>query len=216
MISINMKAPESYALKKLAKVLVGAGLAFPLWYITFLTSFFNSFWYRITLSIAFLVAYATFVDKGYMLHELRSIRLSHIGLGMISAVILYILFLVSFMVMKPIFEGGVEQVYMLKFEAEPESIAFILIFTSFGEEYFWRGFVQRGLARLYGRPLSISAVTATYSLIHIPTLNIPLMLAAFIAGLYWGIFYATTNSLWTVITSHMIWTELVFILLPLT
>ena len=50
---------------------------------------------------------------------------------------------------------------------------------------------------------------------HAPTMNAPLILAAFIAGLFWGIVYQRTGSLWLVVASHLAWTELIFVLLPL-
>ena len=181
----------------------------------FLTGLLNSFWYRIALSVALLTAYATFVDGGGMMRELKSVRPFDIGLGVASAVLLYALFAMGFVVMKPVVEVGIGQVYAFRLEAAPESIALLLVFTSFGEEYFWRGFVQRGLSEARGTLPAVAFTTAAYTLIHMPTLNPPLIMAALILGLCWGVLYAITRSLWAVIASHIVWTELVFVLLPL-
>jgi membrane protease YdiL (CAAX protease family) len=46
-------------------------------------------------------------------------------------------------------------------------------------------------------------------------MNVPLIAAALIAGLFWGILYQRTGSLLLVIASHLVWTELIFVFLPL-
>ncbi len=199
---------------RLITSIIGIGMAFFLWYLVFLTDFLGNFWYRMGISVTMLIVYATLIDKRQMIVELKARRLYHLGLGIISALILYILFFTGFMLMKPILEEGARLVYRHKFETASGLVAILLLFTSFGEEYFWRGFLQRRLCEKYG-PLGIILTTVAYTLVHIPTFNVTLMSAALVAGLYWGILYFKFRSLWAVIVSHVIWTELIFVFLPL-
>jgi len=90
----------------------------------------------------------------------------------------------------------------------------LLLFTSFSEEYFWRSYVQKNFVYQYGKT-GILITSALYALIHFSTLNIGLIAAAFIAGLVWGITYDQLDSLWVVVFSHLVWTELIFVFLPL-
>ena len=199
---------------RLITSIIGIGTAFFLWYLVFLTDFLGNFWYRMGISVTILIVYVTLIDKRQMIVELKARRLHHLGLGIISALILYILFLTGFMLMRPILEEGARLMYRYKFETASGLIAILLLFTSFGEEYFWRGFLQRRLCEKYG-PLGITLTTVAYTLVHVPTFNVTLMSAALVAGLYWGVLYFKFRSLWAVIVSHIVWTELIFVFLPL-
>jgi membrane protease YdiL (CAAX protease family) len=42
-----------------------------------------------------------------------------------------------------------------------------------------------------------------------------LMLAAFVAGAWWGAFYAWRKDLFTLIVSHAVWSAVVFAVLPI-
>jgi len=67
----------------------------------------------------------------------------------------------------------------------------------------------------FGATAGVLSTTLAYALIHAPTMNAPLILAAAIAGLFWGLIYQRTGNLWLVVASHLAWTELIFVLLPL-
>jgi hypothetical protein len=199
----------------LRRALPGVALAAVLWAYTFLGQGLGGFWPRIALSVLALVAYATLIDPAGMRQLLADIRPRHLAYGALSGLGLYLLFLAGFALMRPLLVVGASAVYGLGQGTASEAIGLLLIFTSLGEEYFWRGFVQRRLASRLGAVGGLIVAAILYSGIHLPTLNPPLLLAALIAGLAWGGLYARTGSLWAPALSHLVWTELIFVLFPL-
>ena len=112
-----------------------------------------------------------------------------------------------------VFVGAVN-VYLFRSELPLVVPASLLLITSYCEEYFWRHYIQTALED--GKGLRAVILTSIlYASIHIPTMNLPLVVAALIAGLFWGIIYKYTGSLWLVVFSHIAWTELIFVFLPL-
>ena len=146
--------------------------------------------------------------------SLKIVSQKDILMGLVSGFFLYALFFVGFNVFRPLVEGGALNVYTIREETPLLIPAAFLLITSFCEEYFWRGYVQRNIVGGMGRNGVIIA-SLLYAAIHIPTLNMPLVAAALIAGLFWGIIYEYKGSFWMVVFSHIIWTELIFVFLPL-
>ena len=64
-------------------------------------------------------------------------------------------------------------------------------------------------------PIGIAVTTFLYVMVHIPTGNPILMLAAFTCGLFWGIGYWASGSLIPVLVSHMVWDPLIFVIMPI-
>lgn len=188
--------------------------AYLLWFVVFRTEFTN-FWTRMLLATSLLVL-MSFIGKPELLKSRLHVKVSMILLGIISGLLLYWLLYFGYAIFKPFVAKGAEEVYALKHEIPQELIAISLIFTSFGEEVYWRGFVQRELQEWLGSIKGLLAASVVYSSVHIWTLNLPLILIALIMGLCWGAIYLKTNSLQCVVASHITWTELVFIFLPLT
>ena len=195
--------------------MLGVGLAFALWSFTFLTGYMGSFWYRVTFSAIVLSVYAFIADREMMLREIRGFSIGDLVKGALGGIVLYTLFYVGYSVLRSFLEGGASNVYLFRLESPAIFIAFSLVITSFCEEYFWRAFIQRRLISSNGVTTGIAVSALAYALIHAPTMNAPLVLAALIAGLFWGILYQNTGSLWLVAASHLIWTELIFVVLPL-
>lgn len=191
------------------RTVIGVGLAFLVWYFVFLVDILVSFWFRVTFGVIILTVYA-YSETG--LPEKPSIK--EIILGLVLGILLYGLFFIGFTIFKPILVGGAEGVYVFKEELPIIIPAMLLLITSFCEEYFWRKYTQRKLIEVYGSRGIIFA-SVLYASIHLATLNIPLIDAALIAGLFWGIIYEHTNSFWIVVFSHIAWTELIFVFLPL-
>ncbi|MHB8093947.1 MAG: CPBP family intramembrane glutamic endopeptidase, partial [Candidatus Aminicenantales bacterium] len=82
-----------------------------------------------------------------------------------------------------------------------------------GEEFFWRGYIQRSWQKKMGAaalPLSV----AFYAAVHIASGNPMLVLAAAVGGLYWGILYQRSGSVLLVAVSHTLWDLAVFIFFP--
>jgi membrane protease YdiL (CAAX protease family) len=75
--------------------------------------------------------------------------------------------------------------------------------------------LQRALQQRIHRIAALVLATALYSLVHAWSGNLPLLLAAFTAGLLWGALFAWTGSLVPGIISHALWDVLMFVLVPL-
>jgi hypothetical protein len=199
----------------LPATLVGLIVAFPLWYFTFNTDFMGGFWNRMVFSVSVLGLVAFLAERGEMLRQLRRINPRVLFLGVLSALALYLLFYGGYVVLRPFLEHGALNVYLLTGGVSAVQVAATLVYTSFCEELFWRGFVQRNIMVYLGDLAGFLVATAFYTLIHLFTLNAPLMLAALVAGLWWGFLYMLKRSLWLNIISHIVWTELVILMLPL-
>jgi len=179
------------------KVIFGLGLAFLLWYFVFLSNFLVSFWYRVTASSLILTVYAY----------------SNVGAPK-TITLLYGLFLFGFTVFKPFLEADANNVYVFRSELPMIIPAILLLITGFCEECFWRSYIQSNFTNLFGKT-GILYTSILYALIHISTFNLGLVAAAFIAGLVWGVLYDQLDSFWIVVFSHIVWTELIFVFLPL-
>jgi membrane protease YdiL (CAAX protease family) len=197
------------------KVLVGVALSFALWSFTFLTGYMGSFWYRVTFSAILLALYASLAERELISEAVEGLRVEELATGFGAGALLYALFYIGYSVLRSFLEGGASNVYLFRLESPTIIIASSLVLTSFCEEYFWRAYVQRRLTASHGGTIGVFATTLAYALIHVPTMNAPLILAASIAGLFWGLAYHRTGSLWLVVASHLAWTELIFVVLPL-
>ncbi|MGA3108467.1 MAG: type II CAAX endopeptidase family protein, partial [Candidatus Bathyarchaeia archaeon] len=139
--------------------------------------------------------------------------------GIVTAVLLYGLFYFGFELTKsnPIFSQGISQVYGLRSNESRWLIAMLLIFPiGPGEELYWRGLIQRTFAEKKGSNAGLVIASLAYALVHLPTLNPPLILTALIGGLVWGSLYKFTKSLVPGIVSHVLWDLMIFVLLPFT
>ena len=96
----------------------------------------------------------------------------------------------------------------------------LLVMIGPAEEYFWRGYVQKNLCRLFGgkraADCAFVATAALYALVHIWSFNFMLIMAALVAGLVWGLIYRLCpKALPALIVSHAVWDVLVFVVLPI-
>ena len=194
------------------RVFIGIALAFILWYFVFLTDFMTSFWYRVTLASILLAIYAYGIGINRV--QNTNVSVKEIIWGVISGVLLYALFFLGFNIFRPFVEGGALNVYTFRDEVPLAVPAIFLVITSFCEEYFWRGYIQKNMVASRGRN-GVIVTSLIYASIHLPTFNMSLVAAALIAGLIWGIIYEKTDSIWIVCFSHIVWTELIFVFLPL-
>lgn len=199
-------------MNKDSKVAAGVALSFTFWYLVFMTEILASFWYRVTVASIVLASYAYWVGGAELRNSLPRRKDVLFGLG--SGVALYGLFVFGFNVFRSLVEGGASDVYLFRSELNLFIPGLLLLVTSFCEEYFWRHYVQTSLNDRLGFS-GILLTTSLYSAIHLPTMNMPLVAAALIAGLAWGLLYRYTGSLWLVVFSHIAWTELIFVFLPL-
>lgn len=190
--------------------IIGISLSFILWYIVFLTDILSSFWYRVTVASIILAVYARVNSSNTPLKLERK----DIVWGVGSGLGLYGSFYIGFNVFRFLVEHGAVDVYLFRTELPLGVSALLLLVTSYCEEYFWRHYVQTAFEDKQGLG-GVIITSILYASIHIPTMNLPLVAAALIAGLFWGILYKYTGSFWFVVFSHIAWTELIFVFLPL-
>ena len=107
-------------------------------------------------------------------------------------------------------------IYDMKSGTSPEVIALLLLAViGPAEEIFWRGVVQRRMMARWGRNWGFVAATACYTLVHVPSLNFMLVVAAAVVGGCWGLIYRfCPKSLTALIISHAIWDACAFVLFP--
>ena len=198
-------------------------LAFVLWAVMFVLRPFN-FWLMMAMSTLTLTLIAFASDS--VAHFFRPLKRTDVLWGILSAFALYGLFFLGNQVLillsewLPQFFGQRQEnlaaVYANRGSLPHWLVALLLFFPiGFGEEVYWRGFVQKHLANRLGGFGGFLLTVLFYTAVHLVTANIVLFLAAFVCGLYWGFLYWKTQNLWIVLISHMIWDPFIFILFPI-
>jgi membrane protease YdiL (CAAX protease family) len=203
-------------MERATKTALAIPVAFVLWIFVFLTVFLANFWLRLALATAILLILATVINGGLKVGPGET---KLVVLGFVSGILLYLFFFAGYVIVvrnNPVLGSGVSSVYGLK-SSSPVTLVFLLLLFPIGpaEEIFWRGLVQRNLTTKLGPNWSYLFSSGTYMAIHAATANITLMLTALIAGLVWGFLFLKTKSLVAPIISHVVWDELIFVLLPL-
>lgn len=92
----------------------------------------------------------------------------------------------------------------------------LLLIIGPGEEIFWRGYVQEHLSERYSPNVGFLLATAAYTLIHVPSLNFMLIMAALVCGIAWGGLYRLfPNHFTAIVISHALWDAAAFVWIPL-
>jgi len=168
-----------------------------------------------TLGVGGLGAYALAVEPA-LRHERPRLRDVFKGLG--SAAGLYAIFQVGDRMARRIMPAGdreISGIYALRKAAPPEAIAAVLaLVIGPGEELFWRGLVQRGLMRRFGRFRGTLLASSIYGGVHLVSMNLTLTGAAATAGLFWGAIYAREQRIAPMIISHVSWDIWIFLVAP--
>lgn len=202
--------PDKFSLASLSLVIAAI-----LWILVFLVRPFD-FWILLAFSTLILLLISALINRNKWDAE---INLRLVLYGVLSAGLLYGFFFVGFQVTRsnPMLSEGVSRVYELRSSVPSILIGSLLIFPiGPGEEIYWRGLIQRRFTKRLGANTGFLAATAAYALVHLPTLNPPLILTAFIGGLVWGYLYKKTGSLVPAVISHVLWDLLIFVVAPLS
>ena len=174
----------------------------------------GNFWVKIGLSVMAVFIYSLFWQRPKISLQLRSFLL-----GLLSAAILYLIFLLGHKVAPYILSGSnaqVEGIYSLGVGTNRVLIFLLLFFiTSPGEEIFWRGFLQDRLMRRWGTLSGYLITTTIYAGVHVFSLNLVLILAALVAGAFWGFLYLWKRDLLIQIISHSFWSAVIFAVAPI-
>ncbi len=207
-------------MKKHSLELIGLSITLPvaacLWYGVFIFESGN-FWLKISCA-AMLLAVAAFTFSHKTLKTQFVFMKSHLVTGILSALVLYAIFWFGKSVLIFLFHSAktsISSVYAPQKSLPAWGIAILLFFvTSPAEEIFWRGFVQRVFMQKCSPVTGFFLAVCCYAGVHLWTLNIPLILAALIAGIFWGLLYIQQKSLIPVMISHAVWSVLVFLVFP--
>ncbi len=187
-----------------------------LWYVVFELPI-SKFWVKMAVATIVLATVAIASSFGNLKSLLR-VRLRHVVIGIVSAAFLYGVFLLGKLVLIAIIpsaEESIGAVYSTGSGVPSSLVAFLLLFiTSPAEEIYWRGFLQRTLTQHLGRRVGYALAVFAYTGVHIVTLNLPLILAALVAGVVWCAIFAREQSLIPGIISHSIWATTIFVFAP--
>ena len=180
------------------------------------------FWWWMSLNITCLTAIAAAFDLGWrnaLTNDLKKQIVQKIGIGILSALGLYIVFYLGNMASRLIFPfaaHNIENVYAFKVGAAPIRIALLMAFIiGPGEELFWRGGLQRRFQMERGPFQGFLLATLLYTGVHIASGNVMLVLAAGVCGLFWGFLYLRTGSLLLNVVSHTVWDMAIFLFFPM-
>lgn len=198
------------------KIFLSIILAFILWTIIFVVRPYN-FWLMMACATTLLSAIT--IIFGRPLLDRSEINLKNILLGAGSAILLYFIFWIGKSLLPyfiPQSAENLNSIYANRGELSEGLIAILLFFPiGFGEELFWRGFIQRQLSGKYGPLIAFTVTLIVYTAIHLPTKNPVLILAALTCGAFWGLLYWLTGSIVPVLVSHMLWDPFIFVIRPL-
>lgn len=193
-------------------------LAAVLWFVMFVLKPMN-FWIMMAFSTSALYAisiihYRDQFKKVYF-------NFKEISIGISSAALLYLIFwLGKFILDKygiiPNHNQDISSVYANR-EALPAWAVGLLLFIpiGFGEEMFWRGYIQRFLSEKYNKWIGLFITVFFYTAVHIPTMNPVLVLASFIVGFYWGLIFLWRGNIIAAVLSHMLWDPFIFVIIPM-
>lgn len=146
--------------------------------------------------------------------------LTTLAFGVAIAAVLWGVFWVGDKVSQWMFSfarAQVNLIYNMKDGFSPTVLALLLLFViGPAEEIFWRGYVQRTLAGRTSPLAAFAITTAVYTLVHLPSGNFMLIMAALVCGIAWGgLYWLMPHRLTSIIISHALWDAAAFVWLPL-
>ena len=174
-----------------------------------------NFWMMMTAASLTLTLLAIYFggkpDLTFSWRELLS------GLGI--AVVLWFVFWTGDKLSQLLFDFArpqVDLIYGIKGGTSPTLISMLLLcIIGPGEEIFWRGYVQRRLSARWSPNTGFLLATAAYTLIHIPSLNFMLVMAALVCGVIWGgLFRLFPRHFTAIVVSHALWDAAAFVWFP--
>jgi membrane protease YdiL (CAAX protease family) len=188
-------------------------LAFICWGFTFGLPWGN-FWIKIGVSVVVICLYALLWQKPKV-----RFTANNIAIGIVSAFVLYGIFFVGNALAPYVVSGSAAQVggiYGLGAGSDRVLVFLLLCFvTGPGEEIFWRGFLQQRLMDRYGPARGFVVGVLLYGAVHIFSMNFILVMAALVAGAFWGGLYLWKRDIGAVIVSHSLWSSFIFAVFPI-
>lgn len=200
---------------KTGQVIFTVVLAAFFWYLTFSVQMFN-FW--LSMGVAATTLSILAIVWGGFPYRRADFNLRAIFIGVGSALLLYLIFFAGNYLSQLMFnfaQPQISSIYHIRTQAEGLIITLVLLFvTSPGEEIFWRNFLQRWTMQTFGGFAGWIAAALVYAGVHISSGNFMLVMAALVAGLFWGYIYWKERNVLTVTISHALWTTGIFVFFP--
>ncbi len=187
-----------------------------LWPLSFII-FRSEFIYAMTISTFFLGVITLARYRNSINWGRGAIKL--ILAGIIGTVILYALFLLGYNI-SPIIglNGAVLQAFSMIYSANTKlELVVLLALIGIFEEIYWRGGVQGFFAKngKIFQKIPWVASTIYYTCVHISTLNLALVAAAFLVGITTSLLAYKFGIVASIIT-HIAWIEAIIVFLPIT
>lgn len=183
-------------------------LAWPLFLVPFRLASENLI---LSMALVSTILALTAITFNRTLLELLTLNVRVLIAGLISAIALYLVFLLGHILASSIGLG--QQVNLVYSIINVGYLELALIpVIGFMEEAYWRGYLQETLVV---RKLRVNWVLSTipYALVHVTSGLAILVLAAWVVGLVLG-FTARTQGLSASIIAHVLWLYLVLYVLP--
>jgi membrane protease YdiL (CAAX protease family) len=191
----------------------GIALAVAGWFLTFGLQRGN-FWVKIGITVVCVATYA--LANGA---PRPRFRWSSMGVGVLSAALLYAVFFAGNALAPYVVPGAAGQVGSIydlgQGSARIAVFLLLLLVTGPGEEIFWRGFLQGRLMQLLTPLGGYATATALYGAVHVFSGNLMLTMAALVAGAFWGAQYLWRRDLLALVVSHSLWSAFIFAVLPI-
>lgn len=192
----------------------GILIAAAAWYFTFAIEWGN-FWLKIGGSVVLICLYSLAFQRPHPIFTRRSVLT-----GSVSAAVLYLIFFIGNSLSPFFVEGAgaqVQGIYSLGAGSNKILVFLLLLLvTGPGEEIFWRGFLQENLMKRCGPRRGFALATAIYTGVHVFSMNFILVMAALVAGAFWGGLYLWKRDLAAVMVSHSLWSSFIFAVFPMT
>jgi len=203
------------AQNRLKSLIIGLSIAFLMFTVN-LGYTMIPFWPFMTVTASILLLFSLSRIKPWKQSDWT---LTNILLGIISAACLYFFFWLGHQIIQtfaPVFSQDVSSIYHFKGNT-PEWIIVLTLGLIIGpsEEIFWRRFIQTEFSAYFGRINGVLLTTFLYSMVHVVSMNIVLILAAAIGGLMWGIMYTWRRTVVVALISHTVWDIAIFSVWPL-
>ena len=181
------------------------------------------FWWWMSSNLVVILFLSTLLLRGHcrvLAGDFSRHLPSKLLLGLGSAVLLYLIFLLGNYlsgILIPGAAGSIDSIYHFKGNASALRILILMMLViGPGEELFWRGVLQHHLMEKFGPYPGYLLATLLYALVHVLTGNFMLIMAALVAGIFWGWMYLRFRSIAANVVSHVVWDIAIFLVLPIT
>ena len=176
---------------------------------------YGNFWIWMVISTSSLSLLSYFNDRDILNRDLSWSKILLWGIG--SAIILYWIFVVGDILTQSFMnqDQQIDSIYGRNSQLPQWIVGLLLVFPiGPGEEIFWRGFVQKRMAKKWNPWVGFLIAGLAYTAVHIPSMNLMLIGAAGVCGVFWGLLYKMTGSVLPGIISHAVWDVSIFVLFP--